>query len=76
MAALALSTSQAADVLGVSRHTVGRMVRDGRLPKLPTGTKTVQIPRWAIEEMLGRELPEGPSVRCISISTISGGTFT
>ncbi len=50
---LTYSTREVATMLGVSRPTVDRMVRDGVLPSLDLGdTRRTVIPAWAIEEML------------------------
>ena len=55
-----LTTTEAAKLLGITRTTVYRYVRDGRLPaiKLPTGH--TRIPREAVEK-LRRQLGEDGS---------------
>ena len=43
---------QAARRLGTSRATVAKMVRDGRLPQVDTGTRNLIIPRWAVDRLV------------------------
>jgi excisionase family DNA binding protein len=50
---LTLSTRKVAAMLGVSRPTVDRLVRDGVLPSVDLGsTRRTLIPAWAIEELV------------------------
>ena len=47
-----VSINEAKELLGVSRPTLNRYLKDGLLPKIKIGLKTVRIPRSAINELL------------------------
>jgi excisionase family DNA binding protein len=50
---LTYSTREVAALLGVSRPTVDRLVRDGVLPSVDLGaTRRTLIPAWAIERLV------------------------
>jgi len=50
---LTFSTREVAAMLGVSRPTVDRLVRDGVLPSVDLGsTRRTLVPAWAIEELV------------------------
>ena len=50
---LTYSTREVAVMLGVSRPTVDRLVRDGVLPSVDLGsTRRTLIPAWAIEQLV------------------------
>jgi excisionase family DNA binding protein len=55
---LAYRPSEAARALGVSVTTVQRMIREGRLVTVDTGTRRIVIPRWSLEELLQVPQPE------------------
>jgi excisionase family DNA binding protein len=46
-----LNIQDTARVLGVDRSTVRRMLRDGRLPAVELGPRTIRIPKSAIEAL-------------------------
>jgi len=51
---LTYSTREVALMLGVSRPTVDRLVRDGVLPSVDLGsTRRTLIPAWAVERLVG-----------------------
>lgn len=67
MSAALLSTTEAAELLGVSRHTVVRYIKAGALPAapLPEGSP-YRIPRQAIDAMIAppaapRPAPAAPA---------------
>ena len=46
-------------MLGVSRPTVDRLVRDGVLPSVDLGvTRRTLIPAWAVERLVGESSAE------------------
>lgn len=50
---LTYSTREVAAMLGVSRPTVDRLVRDGVLPSVDLGsTRRTLIPAWALEQLV------------------------
>ncbi len=50
---LTYSTREVAVMLGVSRPTVDRLVRDGVLPSVDLGsTRRTLIPSWAVEQLV------------------------
>ena len=50
---LTYSTREVAVMLGVSRPTVDRLVRDGVLPSVELGsTRRSLIPAWAVEQLV------------------------
>lgn len=50
---LTYSTREVAVMLGVSRPTVDRLVRDGVLPSVDLGsTRRTLIPAWAVERLV------------------------
>jgi excisionase family DNA binding protein len=50
---LTYSTREVAVMLGVSRPTVDRLVRDGVLPSVDLGsTRRTLIPAWAVEQLV------------------------
>jgi excisionase family DNA binding protein len=54
---LAYSTREVAVMLGVSRPTVDRLVRDGVLPSVDLGaTRRTLIPAWAVEHLVGESV--------------------
>ena len=56
---LTYSTRDVAVMLGVSRPTVDRLVRDGVLPSVDLGaTRRTLIPAWAIEQLVGESAAE------------------
>jgi excisionase family DNA binding protein len=53
---LTYSTREIAAMLGVSRPTVDRLVRDGVLPSVDVGsTRRTLIPAWAVERLVGEQ---------------------
>lgn len=57
----ALSSAQVAEILGVSRTLVWRLIKSGELPSFRVG-RLDRVPRAAIEELLNRGMP-GPAPR-------------
>jgi excisionase family DNA binding protein len=56
---LTYSTREVAVMLGVSRPTVDRLVRDGVLPSVDLGaTRRTLIPAWAIEQLVSESVAE------------------
>ncbi|MCU0311686.1 MAG: helix-turn-helix domain-containing protein [Acidimicrobiales bacterium] len=56
---LTYSTREVAVMLGVSRPTVDRLVRDGVLPSVDLGvTRRTLIPAWAVERLVGESSAE------------------
>ena len=56
---LTYSTREVAAMIGVSRPTVDRLVRDGVLPSVDLGsTRRTLIPAWAVERLVGDLTPE------------------
>ena len=52
---LTYSTREVAVMLGVSRPTVDRLVRDGVLPSVDLGsTRRTLIPAWAVEQLVAK----------------------
>lgn len=49
-----LTTREAADELGVSLSTLGRLVRDGRLPIVKASTRRRMIRRAALDHYIDR----------------------
>lgn len=50
---LTYSTREVAVMLGVSRPTVDRLVREGVLPSVDLGsTRRTLIPAWAVEQLV------------------------
>ncbi len=46
------TVAQVAAMLQVSDDTIGRMVKQGTLPKLPELGSRILIPRWAVDELV------------------------
>jgi excisionase family DNA binding protein len=56
---LTYSTREVAVMLGVSRPTVDRLVRNGVLPSVDLGsTWRTLIPAWAVERMVSESVAE------------------
>jgi len=54
---LTYSTREVAAMLGVSRPTVDRLVRDGTLPSVDLGaTRRTLIPAWAVEQLVAKSI--------------------
>lgn len=54
---LVLTAAEAAEVLGVSRSTITKMVARGDLPRVDLGdVRCLRIPAQAIEELLNRRI--------------------
>jgi PAS domain S-box-containing protein/excisionase family DNA binding protein len=60
-----LSISQTADLLGVSRVTIWRWIRTGRLPVRRLGHRTVRIERADLERMLARDAAPGSTTSAL-----------
>lgn len=54
MAGDLLTTSEVAKLLGVTRGTIWRWVRDGRLPAVTLPTGTLRVRREDVERLLRR----------------------
>lgn len=68
---LTYSGRQAAVVLGVSHHTVARMVRDGKLPSIDTGSNRLVIPKWAVDRLVAP--PETVTVELSNAALVEAG---
>src|SRR5688572_29788452 len=55
------SISQAATLLGISRVTVWRWIRDGRLPVVRLGRRTIRITRDDLDRTLLQRMPAARS---------------
>jgi excisionase family DNA binding protein len=47
-----LTPREAAEAIGVDRETIYRMIRDGKLPAMRVGTRSLRIERAAVETLL------------------------
>ncbi len=56
----AVTAVEAAQLTGLSRPTIERMVRDGRLPRLDGVGRRLLIPRVAVDELCGVTTPALP----------------
>ncbi len=54
----AVTADEAAQLTGLSRPTINRMVRDGRLPRLDGVGRRLLIPRSAIDELCNVITPD------------------
>ena len=48
-----LTTSEVAAILRISESHVCRMIKDGRLDKLPLGQRIIRVPRSSVNALLG-----------------------
>jgi len=48
-----LTTSEVAEILRISESHVCRMIKDGRLDKLPLGQRIIRVPRSSVNALLG-----------------------
>ena len=48
-----LTTSEVAEILRISESHVCRMIKDGRLDKLPLGQRIIRVPRSSVNTLLG-----------------------
>ncbi len=48
-----LTTSEVAGILRISESHVCRMIKDGRLDKLPLGQRIIRVPRSSVNALLG-----------------------
>jgi|TARA_B100001094_G_C17559830_1_gene497785 excisionase family DNA binding protein len=48
-----LTTSEVAEVLRVSESHVCRMIKNGKLEKLPLGQRITRVPRSSVNALLG-----------------------
>ena len=54
---LTVSVDECAVLLGISRGLCFQMVHEGKIPHLRFN-KRIVIPKWAIEELLGKREPQ------------------
>lgn len=49
-----LTISEAAKLLGLERHTVGRLCAEGKIPVVRLSRRVLRIPRWLLLKELER----------------------
>lgn len=68
MPRLTYSVTEVADLLGISRSKAYELVAHGEIPVVPLKGRRRLVPRWAIEDVLGR--PDGRGAGSIEPSRV------